>query len=433
MDVNAKSNGNARLMTCGCALLALLGTSAVHAAIQVGGGASLPAIGYVGNVAHRLNYAPDAVSMFGAYKAVTGTPVSYCRSDSIAGKNVLAGVSGYNVQLPCPDGPTIPKGFGASDPHVNRSSLTQPDFAASDLSLSSTDYANYVANHAGGRPLQFPALAGSIAIVYRNDNTTTQLNLTTAQVCGIFNGAITTWTALGLPVPATGDNTLHVVYRSDSNGTSFGFSNFLSANCAGTPAVHFSTNQSFASAVALYGLPSAAWSGQASNEAVLDMVLNSAVDGYIGYSEATNAAIVAGQIALVNGKDPLADIGDPVTHKLTISSADLIYNYAITGADANTGRPVLAPISGGPVTSCIALVKPNAYATQATGYPIVTISYLLGNSRSNGADLADVRRLLGAPYNAAIISATGTVGGGTGLAFLSTPITQAQVDGCVID
>lgn len=40
---------------------------------------------------------------------------------------------------------------------------------------------------------------------------------------------------------------------------------------------------------------------------------------------------------------------------------------------------------------------------------------------------------VGAPYNSSIVAATGTIGAGTGLAFLTAPITQTQIDGCVIN
>lgn len=434
--MNGKFSGYARLAAQCCVVLAVLAASPVFAAIQMGGGDTLPAFGYVGDVSHRLNYAPASRSFFGAYKAVTGTPVSYCQSDSAAGKAVLAGAMGFNVQNPCPDGPAVPTGFGASDPHVNRPDLTQPSFVASDVPLSSTDYSNYLAGRTTGRPLQFPAVAGSIAIVYRNDNLSTVLNLTTRQVCDIFRGNVTTWSALGAPLPASGDDRLKVVYRSDRSGTSFGLSNFLSANCDGTSAQHFVTSDSFANAIASYGMPGSAWIGRTSGYDVANTVVNSVDDGYIAYVEAPVALLMFGSTAFVNGKDPFADLGDATTHRLTIDSADVVYNNVITGVDATTGRPTIGPISGASSTSCIALVKPGAYATlpsSASGYPIVAVSYLLGNSQGNGLDAASVRKLLGAPYNAAIIAATTYIGDGTGLAFLKAPIVQSQVDGCVIN
>jgi phosphate transport system substrate-binding protein len=431
------TNGNNRMTKlAGALVLTLVAASSAHAAIQVGGGATLPALGYVGNVTHRLNSAPTSTSLFGAYKSVfANSGASYCQTGSGAGKNILAGVSGTSVQNGCPDGSATPTGFGATT--VGRTTLTQPDFAASDSPLSTGDYNNYVANRGTSRPLQFPAVAGGIAVVYRNDKSTTKLNLSTAQVCGIFNGSITTWSALGQPLPASGVDALQVVYRSDGSGTSFGLSNFLSANCpVAVGAPHFITDQSFSTAVSQFSLPGATWSGQSGNANVVNAIVNGTTDGFIGYAEAANALAVAGNMATVNSKSPTADLGDATNHQLAISSADVVYNNAISGVDSN-GRPIVSPISGAPSTSCIALVKPDSYATLSStvsGYPIVAVSYLLGNSQGNGTDAADVRNLLGAPYNASVIAATKTIGVNKGLVFLSgSPISQTQINGCVIN
>src|SRR5262249_39724743 len=99
-------NGNTRMNKLAGALVLVIAASSAHAAIQVGGGATLPAKGYVGDVTHRLNAAPQSDSLLGAYKSVTGTAASYCQTGSGAGKNILAGVSGFNVQNTCPDSPT---------------------------------------------------------------------------------------------------------------------------------------------------------------------------------------------------------------------------------------------------------------------------------------------------------------------------------------
>ncbi|MFC4761680.1 substrate-binding domain-containing protein [Dyella koreensis] len=420
----------------------VLGMTAVASAANagttlVGGGATLPALGYGGDVTHRL-IAPTSGSFLATFSAQTGNPqVSYCQTGSGAGKNILAGVSGTNVQNGCPDGPT-PTGFGAATSGVNRSDLTQPNFAASDSPLSSTDYNNYVTNRSGSHPVQFPAVAGAIAIAF-NKSDVPSLNLTSLAVCKIFSGKITTWKALASEPGVTGipsnvvDGTIKVAYRSDGSGTSFGFSNHLSASCAATGSQHFVTDQAFTNAVASYfpsGLPSA-WSGQSGNPAVVNQVL--ATDGSIGYAEAANVQGAFGLFATVDSLDPVANFADPTTHKVTINSADVVYNQAITGVDAN-GRPTFAAISGAPSTQCIALVKPNAYATQPSGsYPIVAVSYLLGNTNNNGGDTANVRKLLGAPYNATITAATTTIGDGQGLAFLNTSFTQSQIDGCIVN
>lgn len=440
-------NGNTRMNKLAGALVLAIAASSAHAAIQVGGGATLPAVGYVGstNIGTRLISSPDAGSMLGAFKTVfhptiTGAAASYCQTGSGAGKNILAGVSGTSVQNNCaPDFPSTVTvtGFGANT--VGRSTLTQPNFTGSDSPLSTGDYNNYTTNRTTSQPVQFPAVAGAIAIVYSNNNLSTTLNLTTAQVCGIFNGTITTWTGLGAPVPATGSDTLKVVYRSDGSGTSFGLSNFLSQNCAGTVAQHFKVDQSFANAVSLYSLPSANWTGKSGNPGVVNAVVAdpSGQDGFIGYAEAANAQAALGQIATVNNLDPVANLGDPSTHKVALAADAVVARNAITGVDANNGHATYGVITTAPNNSCINLVKPEKYAIQPSGsYPMVAVSYLLGNSNGNGSDLTDVQNLLGAPYNSSIISGTNTIGAGTGLAFLdvsATSLSQSLVTSCVVN
>ena len=91
-------------------------------------------------------------------------------------------------------------------------------------------------------------------------------------------------------------------------------------------------------------------------------------------------------------------------------------------------------ITGAPTTQCIALVQPDSYATQPTGqYPIVAISYLLGNAKGNGTDLAHTQLLLGAPYNSTVTGSVTSIGANTGLAFLSSPITSSQVSACLVN
>lgn len=430
-------NGNTRMKTLAGALvvaMASVASVAYAGTTLVGGGATLPAVGYGGDVSHRL-IAPTSNSFLGVFSAQTGNPAtSYCQTGSGAGKNILAGVSGTSVQNGCPDGPT-PTGFGAATAGVGRSDLTQPNFAASDSPLSSTDYTNYTTNRSSSFPVQFPAVAGAIGIAFNKAGVDT-LNLTNSQICQIFSGQITDWSDSRLAttggVPAGVSGPINVVYRSDGSGTSFGFSNHLSAVCGGTASQHFVTDQAFTNVVAKYftsGLPSN-WNGQSGNQNVVNAVL--ATDGTIGYAEAANVNQSLGLLATVNGFDPLADFG---ATKVAISSSDVVYNQAITGVNGSTGQPTWGAISGAPATQCIALVKPTAYATPASGYPIIAVSYLLANSNHNGTDTANVRKLIGAPYNSAITGSTSltSIGPGTGLSFLNTGsiFSQTQIDGCI--
>jgi phosphate transport system substrate-binding protein len=416
--------------------LVTLASAANAGTTLVGGGATLPALGYGGDVTHR-QITPTASSFLGVFSAQTGNPqTSYCQTGSGAGKNILAGVSGTSVQNACPDGSATPTGFGAAA--VSRTDLTQPNFAGADSPLSSGDYTNYTTNRTTSKPIQFPAVAGAVAIQFNKANVSS-LALTDALVCKIFSGQISDWSdsqlaAAGVPAGVSG--AINVVYRSDGSGTTFAFSNHLAAVCGGTTGVHFITDQAFTKVVSLYkSTVPANWIGQSGNANVSSTI--GSTDGTIGYAEAANVNNVTNALfATVNGRDPFADFADPNTGKVTINSTDVVYNQVINGADAGTGQAIVSPISPAPSTQCIALVKPSAYATQpSTSYPIVAVSYLLGNSNGNGTDAANVRKLLGAPYNAAITGNVNltTIGAGTGLAFLNTSFTQTQINGCVVN
>jgi phosphate transport system substrate-binding protein len=428
-------NGNARMKALAGALV--LGMAAVASAAQagttlVGGGATLPALGYGGDVSLR-QITPTAGSFLAVYSAQTGNPqVSYCQTGSGAGKNILANatVAGvtYNVQNSC-DGAAVgtptPTGFGA--PAVDRSDLARANFAGADAPLSLSDYTNYTAGTSTSTPVQFPVIAGSIAIAYNNADLAT-LDLSDSQVCQIFNGTITDWSQIS----SATSGPITVVYRSDGSGTTFGFSNHLTQVCGSVGTKHFQADQAFTNVDALFGLPAGSV-GQSGNPAVADYVANH--PGSIAYVESANAISVLGQYATVNGLDPLANFGGSA---VTINSSDVVYNQAINGFDGTTGRPVLSAISGAPSNQCIALVKPDAYATQPAGtYPIVAVSYFLANSANNGSDRSAVQNLMWAPYNPTITHNAGTtgpvstVGPNTGLSFLSTSFTQTQVQGCV--
>jgi len=419
-------NGNTRMKTLAGALVvgfAAIASSAHAGTTLVGGGATLPALGYGGDVTHR-QITPVAGSLLYVYSAQAGNPqTSYCQTGSGAGKNILAGgtIGGvsYNVQNACPDGSATPTGFGAAT--AGRSDLTQPNFAGADSPLSATDYSNYRANRSSSYPVEFPAVAGAIAIAFDKAGVDT-LNLTDAQVCQIFSGQITNWNQIS---SVTGP--INVVYRSDGSGTTFGFSNHLSAVCAGTAASHFVTDQAFTNVVAKYQstLPSN-WVGQSGNANVANYVANN--DGTIAYVEAANALGDGLPYATVNNLDPVNNFGNS---PLPISNSSINYNYVISGADATTGRPTMAAISGAPSTQCIALVDPSAYANPSSGYPIVAVSYLLANSANNGSDKGAVQNLIWAPYNSTITGSVKTIGAATGLSFLSTGFTQSAVQGCV--
>jgi phosphate transport system substrate-binding protein len=444
------------------AAVALVLAGSAQAVTLVGGGATLPSVGYVGaNAATTTNLQfmgagtgatnIDAGSLLGVIQTQSSNVVSYCLTGSGAGKNILAGVVGTSPNTNC----TAAKlGFGGT---TAGRTLTQASFAAADAPLAASDVSNY---HTGrgvaAWPTQFPAIAGAVGIALNLKDTAgnqiTNANFTTVQVCKIFSHTVTNWNdatlASAFPSPHVAPNqAINVEYRSDGSGTTFSFSNFLTNNCGSAGLANvFETSQTFGSTaggpagMALAGsvvtndFPSGTtmpngWVGSSGNTGVAMAVSSTA--NSIGYVEAANAqklnasGMTSIQLAKVNNEDPLANFGTP----LALPGAAIVYNEAIDTANNTNGTAKLAAIDGAPSTQCIALVAPANYAVVGSkggvlksGYPIVAISYLLGNAQSNPVgDLAATQFLVNGPYNSTVTNDVdpGLVGPGTGLAFLT--------------
>lgn len=457
-------------LLAGALALVLAGVSHAAAGIQVGGGATLPSVGYVGsnaaNTSGVLQFfgtgATNGIasgSLFGQYSANSPDPgVSYCLTGSGAGKDVLAGgtigANTYSVQNACAKNANgVVNGFGADATGVGRSDLTQPNFAGADSPINASDLSNYQATGAHGSsawPTQFPVIAGAIGVAFNLKDSTgaqitaSEVNFSDAQVCEIFSGEVTNWdssdltSAFTLPAGHSAPNaTIAVQFRSDGSGTSFSFSNHLAWVCGTINSTTFETSQNFAGAGGIVSnffpvsggtqtLPSS-WTGSSGNNGVATAVKNTA--NSIGYVEVANA-IASGiglQLADVNGTSPTANFGTA----LTLQPADYKTNNVISTTNNSNGQAVLSAISNPPSTSCIVLVNPENYATPTKGglvptgtYPIVAISYFLGNAQNNEtSDLAATQALVDAPYNSTITSKVTTVGKGTGLAFLTLSST----------
>jgi len=272
---------------------AILAATAAHAAVVipqppmlVGGGATLPAIAYVGaswldgtktdanprrlsnTIASTLTsgtnyYAADADSIFavwavgttkstlyGAGKSVkTPNPdVSYCQTGSGTGRKVTYGNSSNSATGACGDYLTSPSGFGA--PY-------DAQFGASDAPFLASDYNAFLTNRTGNTTnknnksglVQMPVLAGAISVVYNapaSAGLSTQLNLTESQICKAFSGQYATWGAL---LGSSDTTPITIVYRDDDSGTTFNFTNHLSTVCptaidGGVSSV-FSVNSNF--------------------------------------------------------------------------------------------------------------------------------------------------------------------------------------------
>jgi phosphate transport system substrate-binding protein len=105
------------------------------------------------------------------------------------------------------------------------------DFGASDPPLKPADEAAIAKN--GSPAVQIPMFLGAITISYNLPGVKTGMRLEGTTIANIFLGKIKTWndpeiTALnpGFNLPSTA---ITVIHRSDSSGTTSGFTSFLSA------------------------------------------------------------------------------------------------------------------------------------------------------------------------------------------------------------
>jgi ABC-type phosphate transport system substrate-binding protein len=291
---------NIRTSACCAATLAAVLAGTAYAAsipqpttIIYGGGATLPAIGYIGTdwlgaspALRRSNTLPpqagtsinpnaaDKKSLFNQYALTTagsvtaGTPpvtvnykqgevgVSYCQTGSGTGRRVMTGqitntgAKGETANGNCYDYSLTPLGFSSPN--------SEADFAGSDVALSQKEigfFATYSASNTfvPGPPVsgnanltnrtqivQIPTLAGAVAIVYNNSTTETtkQLNVTQSDICGIFSGTITNFSQLThTPKVTPAAQAITVIYRNDGSGTSFSFTNYLSKVCGSLNAI----------------------------------------------------------------------------------------------------------------------------------------------------------------------------------------------------
>ncbi len=117
-----------------------------------------------------------------------------------------------------------PVGSGAGVAQLQAATV---DFAGSDPALKSTDKSG-----AKGPLLQFPVAFGAITVSYNLSGVKSGIKLDGPTIAGIFMGKIKTWDdpAIkslnpGLSLPST---SITVVHRSDSSGTTNGFTTYLS-------------------------------------------------------------------------------------------------------------------------------------------------------------------------------------------------------------
>jgi phosphate transport system substrate-binding protein len=384
--------------------------------------------------------------------------LSYCQTGSGGGKNVLTGVKTANFTNAtvgsCGD---FTGGAGGGFASVR----ADADFVGTDSPMSSTEYTTFKTNKSATRgvPVQIPTLVGAIGLVYNNVNTGKSLGsaplvVTMEEVCKIFSGAINNWDYFGYPTKA-----IKVVYRSDKSGTTFGFSNALSAMCPAELVTGFSTQETMASAFPSATAPSGALTGSG-NAGVMDTVgLN---DGSIGYGDVNDAVarqritpslndvnffavkaksgINATTTKSYTAKSPLK-----VGKTFKIASTDIVYDKTFAaGSNSVGGRPTLTTITNVPSAraGCMALVAPDAYgnapkdaAGNYTIYPLQAVTYMLFNSNGNGDNAVNLQQLAGSFYGAftapAIKASVTSISATQGFSYIAGYNPTTQIKNCI--
>ena len=280
-----------------------------------------------------------------------------------------------------------PEGSGAAQASVINNAPAGFDFGASDATINATQLSTYNGAQAGtaGLLIEIPMIGTSITLPLNLPTVTsdTSVSLTDAQVCGIFSGKFTTWSAAGVGGLSGASNNITVGYRGDNSGTSFLFTQHLAAVCTpSTSAVTFTATQSFASVFASNGVavPSnfhSSISGSTTttgSPAVQYTVANTS--GGVGYLSpdytqiATSPKLASGvaqapYVAEVNGVQPTASNtgtalqgGVPVP----LNAADGSFNTS----DPNSFIPVAAaPTSGYPIVGYTTWLLPQCFSTPA--------------------------------------------------------------------
>jgi phosphate transport system substrate-binding protein len=215
------------------------------------------------------------------------------------------------------------------------------DFAASDEPIQADEAARVSRG-----VVQLPIVGGTIAIAY-NKADCKGLKLTQKQLADIFLGRIRSWEQL-----KCGKGKLTVAHRSDGSGTTFAFTNSLSAFSADWKS-KVGEGKSVRWPVGI---------GGKGNEGVAGILLNT--PGAIGY---LNQAYVKGALRPAALQNRAGQFVLPNLRGGTAALNNIRLNAQLAGEDPN-------PAGAG-------------------SYPITTLTWLLAYQRGNGAKAAELREV----------------------------------------
>ncbi|MGU9805779.1 UNVERIFIED_CONTAM: substrate-binding domain-containing protein [Pseudomonas sp. CM11] len=266
-------------------------------------------------------------------------------------------------------------------------------WAGSDSKLTQAELNAYVTNHgtAWGPLIQVPSVATSVAIPF-NKTGTANVDLSVAQLCGVFAGTLTDWnqiTGSGRSGPIT------VTYRAESSGTTELFTRFLNAKCpTAVPAVPgtFAITTNFASSYSL-GLPAGAVAATGS-QAVMDAV--NAAQGRITYMSPDYAATTLAGLDDATKVARVAGVS-PAPANVSAAIAAVTVPAAANRANPNAWVPVFAATTNPS--------DPSVVAYPTTGYPILGFTNVIfSQCYADATQTTQVRDFFTRHYNATAAS-----------------------------
>jgi phosphate transport system substrate-binding protein len=206
------------------------------------------------------------------------------------------------------------------------------DFGATDAPLTEEERATFEQTY-GQAPIQVPMVAGSVVFAY-NLPGVDNLMLPRDVYCGVVNGEITNWSdpaiAEANPDASLPDTPITWIHRSDGSGTTFLFTNHISAACPNWQGGADKTVE---------------WPtgiGAKGNEGISAQVLQTEGGiGYVEYAYATENGISAATIENQSG-NMIAP--SPEAASLVFEGGTIPEDFALTVPDP--ANPEAYPIAG---------------------------------------------------------------------------------------
>ncbi|SFQ22875.1 phosphate ABC transporter substrate-binding protein, PhoT family [Pseudomonas sp. NFPP07] len=262
---------------------------------------------------------------------------------------------------------------------------TSVDFAGSESLLTAGELQTYNSTQSAsyGPLIQIPVAGMALAIPYKKSGTST-LQLTAAQLCDIFSGAVSTW---GAVLGNADTMPIKVIYRSGSSGSTELFTRFLNDSCPGRISVSsLFTQAGFAP------LPNH-WQAVAGSADVVAAI--NAGEGTIGYVASEYLAPHNNATSARVSKLPMAAGTAPLP---TVANTRYALGYfpppmtAMDRANPLKWVPFFGYGAGGQMP----------VPTQGNQYPIVGYTNLLiGQCYRDAADVQALRGFLGELYSLA--------------------------------